>query len=116
TRAGVCNNIGTALQYLESWVQGRGAVAINGLMEDTATAEISRAQLWQWIHNGSHLNTGEPVTQSMYIELRTEQLERLVRERTQPGALDRAVELLDSLVLNDSFEEFLAIPGYRYLE
>ena len=62
TEAGVQGNVSVALQYLEAWLRGSGAVAINNLMEDTATAEIARAQLWQWIHHGTPTEAGRPVT------------------------------------------------------
>ena len=62
TRAGLLSDVSVALQYLEAWLRGSGAVAINNLMDDTATAEIARAQLWQWIHHGTADETGRPIT------------------------------------------------------
>ncbi|MFQ5933256.1 MAG: malate synthase A [Dehalococcoidia bacterium] len=118
TEAGLRNNISVTLQYLDAWVQGRGAVAINWLMEDTATAEIARAQVWQWLWRGASLSGGRPVTQDMYRELRAEELSKLLDAPDSGGVgqLDKAVELLDGLVANPEFEEFLTVPGYRYLE
>ena len=118
TEVGFRNNISVALQYVDAWVQGRGAVAINGLMEDVATAEISRSQLWQWLRNGSRLSDGRQVTETFYFESRTEIVSELLNARGQdePGSLDKAVELLDYLVTSPTFVEFLTVPGTRYLD
>ncbi|MBI4328615.1 MAG: malate synthase A [Chloroflexi bacterium] len=118
TEGGIRGNISVALQYVDAWIQGRGAVAINGLMEDTATAEIARSQLWQWVWQGARSSDGWPVTQERYLELRSEEVEKLMEARGAQGvgALDKAVELLDSLVLSPTYVEFLTIPGYRLLE
>jgi malate synthase len=118
TEAGVRNNTSVALQYLESWLRGTGAVAIFNLMEDAATAEIARAQLWQWIHHGAHLGAiengkeGEPVTPELYKRIRDEETAKL-----EGGAqrYTQAVEILDRLVLDDEFIEFLTLPAYNYL-
>ncbi|PKB81994.1 MAG: malate synthase A [SAR202 cluster bacterium Io17-Chloro-G9] len=112
------NNISVTLQYVDAWIQGSGAVAIYGLMEDTATAEISRSQLWQWLRHGVTLSDGRKVTESVYLDTRAEEAAKLMEARGQdnPGALDKAVELLDYLVLAPTFVEFLTIPGVRYLE
>lgn len=117
TEAGVRNNISVALQYIDAWIQGNGAVAIFGLMEDTATAEISRAQLWQWIRNGATLPDGRRIDQDMYLAIRAEEVSGLLetRSRDNTGALDKASELLDSLILAPTFTEFLTVPGMRYL-
>lgn len=118
TEAGVRNNISVTLQYVDAWIQGNGTVAIFGLMEDTATAEISRSQLWQWLRHGAHLSDKRQLTKDLYLRLRTEELSKLLeaREGDNKGSLDKAVELLDDLVLNPTFTEFLTIPGYRFLE
>src|SRR5439155_17005847 len=70
TEAGVRNNVSVALQYLDAWLQGTGAAAIFNLMEDAATAEISRAQLWQWIHHRARLDSSEAVTGALYERIR----------------------------------------------
>lgn len=114
THAGVVNNVSVALQYLEAWLGGTGAVAIFNLMEDAATAEISRAQLWQWIHHGARMDDGVPVSADLYRHIRAEQLDALQAERGgTDGRYDEAAELLDSLVLRDDFVEFLTLPAYR---
>ncbi|MBA3450475.1 MAG: malate synthase A, partial [Chloroflexia bacterium] len=114
TEAGLRGNISVALQYLNAWLLGTGAAAINNLMEDAATAEISRAQLWQWIRNGAQTNDGEPITRERYSRLRGEELEKL----GGPGAgrFGEAAEILDGLVLADDFAPFLTIPAYAYLD
>jgi malate synthase len=102
-----------ALQYLNAWLQGNGAAAIHNLMEDTATAEISRAQLWQWLRHASRTADGRPVTADWYQQLRTEELQAL--EKEGDGRYGDAADILDHLVLGDSFEEFLTFRAYDYL-
>ena len=114
TEAGLRNNINVALQYIEAWFGGRGAVAINYLMEDVATAEISRSQIWQWVHHGAKLNDGRPVDAYLYKMTRTEEVQKL-QERLGGPRLDQAVALLDELVLNPEFTEFLTVPGYNQM-
>ncbi len=118
TEAGLRNNVSVALQYVDAWTRGNGAVAIYGLMEDAATAEISRSQLWQWIHQRAALDDGRPITAELYRRIRAEEVASLVQQRgsENTGALDKAVELLDEIVLADEFIEFLTLPGYRYLD
>jgi malate synthase len=113
TEAGVRLNVNVALQYLNAWLQGNGAAAIHNLMEDTATAEISRAQLWQWLRHASRTADGRPVTADWYQQLRTEELQAL--EKEGDGRYGDAAGILDHLVLGDSFEEFLTFRAYDYL-
>ncbi len=113
TEGGMRNNISVALQYMDNWLDGLGAVAIFNLMEDAATAEISRSQLWQWVHNGAKLNDGRTVTAEMYKEFRDGELEKL-------GGINAhhyrdVVAILDQLVLSGSFTEFLTWPAYKKL-
>lgn len=113
TEGGIRSNISVALQYLDSWICGRGAAAIFGLMEDTATAEIARAQVWQWLFHGVALSDSRiRFTPELYFCLREEELRRLLGR----PALDKAAELLDRLILSREFIEFLTIPGYSYLD
>ncbi len=118
TEAGLRNNVSVALQYVDAWTRGNGAVAIYGLMEDAATAEISRSQLWQWINHGSTLDDGRLVTAELYRQVRAEEVGSLLQQRgsEDTGSLDKAVELLDEIVLAEDFVEFLTLPGYRYLD
>jgi malate synthase len=120
TEAGVRMNINVGIQYVASWLNGRGAAPIHNLMEDAATAEISRAQLWQWIrHRKGVLDDGRKVTVEMYQQLKEEELEKIKQEvgeaAFEKGRFDQAVVLFDELILNDEFVEFLTLPGYRAL-
>jgi malate synthase len=110
TEAGVRNDISVALQYLSAWLGGNGAVAIFNLMEDAATAEIARAQIWFWIHRGGRLDDGRAVTAELYAALRDEELGKL-----EGPHLATARGLLDSLVLAGDFVDFLTLPAYREL-
>jgi len=114
TEAGFRNNVNVALQYLSSWLSGNGAAAIFNLMEDVATAEIARSQLWQWIHNGASLADGRPATAALYETVKAEELARLGGPGT--GRLREAAEILDGLVPNEEFTEFLTLPAYPHLE
>ncbi|MDQ3227296.1 MAG: malate synthase A [Chloroflexota bacterium] len=114
TDAGLRANISVALQYLNAWLQGTGAAAINNLMEDAATAEISRAQLWQWIRNGATTGDGEAITRERYVRVRDEELAKLGGLGTEHYR--DAAKILDGLVLADDFAPFLTIPAYAYLD
>ena len=107
-------NISVALQYINSWLNGVGAAGINNLMEDAATAEISRGQIWQWIRHGAELEDGRSVTSELYESLRDEELASL--GGTDESRYGDAVEILDQLVLNEEFTEFLTLPAYEYLD
>ena len=115
TETGVRTNVSVALQYLASWLAGNGAAAINNLMEDAATAEISRSQLWQWRTHAVPLDDGRPMTAELYAAIRDEELATL--QPSAPGYrwTDAAV-LLDELVLSASFPEFLTVPAYGLLD
>jgi malate synthase len=114
TERGVRTNIRVALEYLENWLEGRGAVGIDNLMEDSATAEISRTQLQQWLHHEVALADGGTLTPQRYAALAREELEGL--ERGGPGARRReAATLLDRLVHEQVPEEFLTLGAYDYL-
>jgi malate synthase len=110
TEAGVRNDISVAVQYVESWLRGTGAVAIFNLMEDAATAEIARGQLWQWRRHGATLDDDRPVTAELYRALRDDELGKL--RRFEGDRFDDARALIDRLVLDDEFAEFLTIPAY----
>ena len=121
TEEGARLNVNVALQYIESWLKGNGAAAIHNLMEDAATAEISRAQLWQWIrHRSPILNDGDGegfFTPDDYTRIRDAEMQALRAERGDDvRCLERARELLDELVLNDEFIPFLTLPAYQILD
>jgi len=120
TEAGVKNNVSAALRYMTAWLNGRGAVPIHHLMEDAATAEIARAQLWQWIrHPRGELEGGRRVTLEMFRQFLSQELRSLRLEigPTTPAASHarHAAELIDEIVEAQDFEEFLTLPAYKIL-
>ena len=114
SEAGLRLNISVALQYINSWLNGVGAAAINNLMEDAATAEISRGQLWQWIQHNAELDDGRSITSDLYETLRDEELASL--GGSEASRFGDAVEILDQLILTEEFPEFLTLPAYEYLD
>lgn len=120
TEDGVRMNINVGIQYTAGWLSGRGAVPLHNLMEDAATAEISRAQLWQWIrHPKGVLDDGRIVTRDMYERLKKEELAKIRKEigeeQFQKGRFLKAVQLFDELITQDEFVDFLTLPGYQNL-
>ena len=115
TAEGIRMNVEVALLYIEAWLRGSGAVAIHNLMEDAATAEISRTQLWQWIRHGAAIDGGGEMTREYYLRVREQELSRLAALPDRGARLEEAAALLDALVVGE-FEEFLTIPGSRLLE
>ena len=120
TEDGLKLNIDVAIQYLASWLGGNGCVPIYNLMEDAATAEISRAQVWQWLHTpGTTLADGRPVSTELYRSLVPGQLEKikaLVGEKAyETGHFLNAARLFDKLVMSEQFIEFLTVPAYEQL-
>jgi malate synthase len=107
------------IRYVAAWLKGQGAVPINHLMEDAATAEISRAQLWQWIrHPEGVLADGRKLTMELYEAIKQEELTRIKDEfgtAYEEKRFPEAVELFDELIRNDRFEEFLTLKGYEIL-
>jgi malate synthase len=116
TEAGLRNNISVGLQYLASWLDGTGAVAIFNLMEDAATAEISRSQVWQWLHNDVTLAEGQQVTAGLVEKIIAEEL-AAIRERSggayDAARFDQAVALFKEVALADDYADFLTIPAYE---
>lgn len=113
TEEGLSHNIRVALQYMDRWLNGQGAVALDHLMEDAATAEISRAQLWQWVHSGSRLKGGQAVTPEVYKLICQEEVRKLIPQIGQ--GVKRAAHLLDGLTLGQDFTDFLTLPAYDSL-
>jgi malate synthase len=122
TMDGFRNNISVGVQYIAAWLAGRGAVPIFNLMEDTATAEISRAQVWQWIHHPKGvLDDGTEVTVGLFRQVLDEELEKIKTdivgpERWEQDEFGKAAELFDKISTQDEFVEFLTLPGYEYLD
>ncbi|MGE0351785.1 MAG: malate synthase A [Gemmatimonadales bacterium] len=119
TEEGLRHNITVGLLYLESWLNGIGCVPIFNLMEDAATAEISRSQVWQWVRHGATLDDGRVVTPELYHAVTAEELERIRGlvgdERYRGGRFDLARQIFDRLITSKEFEEFLTLPAYREL-
>jgi malate synthase len=123
TEAGLRNNVNVGIQYISSWLRGNGAAGIYGLMEDAATAEISRSQVWQWIRHGRTLeDDGTPVTAELVRRLEGEELERIRSEigddewfETE-GRPKESRALFEQVALADELAEFLTIPAYEQLD
>ncbi len=112
TEAGLRSNVDVALRYLAAWLGGAGAVAIHSLMEDAATAEISRSQVWQWVRNGAVLDTGEPVTRELVARV----LDEVAGGLDGLENLDRARGLFAEVALAEDFVDFLTLPAYRLVD
>ncbi|HLS60021.1 MAG TPA: malate synthase A [Virgibacillus sp.] len=120
TEEGVRTNISVGIQYIAAWLLGRGAVPINNLMEDAATAEISRAQLWQWVrHPKGILDDGREITFELVDTIEKEELQhiedKLGKDLFENGGYKRAAEIFNELIKQDEFIEFLTIPAYEEL-
>ncbi|MGG5174513.1 malate synthase A [Pseudarthrobacter sp. J1763] len=110
TEAGIRNNIEVGIRYIESWLRGNGAVAIHNLMEDAATAEISRSQLWQWIYAKAITDTGELITREWVTDLLEEEFAGL--ERFDDDRFRDARTIFEEVTLAEEFPSFLTIPAY----
>ncbi|CAN5552817.1 malate synthase A [soil metagenome] len=114
TEAGLRQNISVGVQYLEAWLRGHGAVPLFNLMEDAATAEISRAQVWQWIrHPDGKLDDGRKVTKELFRSVLDEELAKV--KRFDGDKFNTARDLFDKITTDDDFAEFLTLPGYETL-
>jgi malate synthase len=120
TEAGLRNDVNVGIQYISSWLRGNGAAAINHLMEDAATAEIARSQVWQWIRHGAEAG-GERVTPELVRRVEDEELEK-IREQVgdeffeNQGRPRESREIFEDVALSDGFQDFLTIPAYERLE
>ena len=120
TEEGLRANIRVGVQYLESWLRGNGCVPLYNLMEDAATAEISRAQLWQWLHHGARTSDGAAVTVERFDRLLSEELDRIHGEvgaqRLLHGVFPSAARLFERMIKQDAFDEFLTLPAYELID
>ena len=121
TEEGLRLNCNVGIQYISSWLRGNGAAGIYGLMEDAATAEISRSQVWQWVHLGVALDNGQTITPDLVRETETSELERIRDEVgaewfEKHGRAEQSRRLFESVALSDDFPEFLTLPAYEQLE
>jgi malate synthase len=117
TEAGLRENIRVGIQYIEAWLEGRGAVPLYNLMEDAATAEISRAQIWPWLYHRARLDDGREITADLFRTVCEDEMKK-VRSAVGPttydaGRFEDATELFTEMSLALEFEEFLTIPAYR---
>ena len=111
TEGGLRTNISVGIQYVQSWLNGNGAAAINGLMEDAATAEISRSQVWQWVKEGVKLvDSGEQITKDFVQKLIDEETAKLSGDN-----LEQATKLFTEMALDDEYHDFLTLPAYELL-
>lgn len=116
TEEGLRHNINVGILYLESWLRGNGAAAIYNLMEDAATAEICRTQVWQWLHSKAKLNDGRTISYELYSDLRDEEIEKIQHavgsKAYQDGKFTQAICVFNKLVVQDKWEDFLTLPAY----
>ncbi len=116
TEKGLRHNINVGILYLESWLRGNGAAAIYNLMEDAATAEICRTQVWQWIHGHAKLDDGREITLSLYEDMRDDEIENIRHavgsKAYQDGYYVPAICLFNKLVVQDKWEDFLTLSAY----
>ncbi len=119
TEAGIRKNINVGILYMEAWLRGYGAVALYNLMEDAATAEISRTQVWQWLKNEVILEDGRKFKIELYVDLFNDEVEEILAQfdekSIEKSRFKLATELFDKLVLSEKFEEFLTLPAYEYI-
>jgi len=121
TEAGLRNNVDVSIQYMAAWLGGNGCVPIHNLMEDAATAEIARAQVWQWIrHPKGVLDDGRKVTVELFRQLTREELAKLRTDLGEAafaaGNYERAAKILDEITTAEKFETFLTLPAYRAID
>ncbi|CAI1008393.1 Malate synthase A [Serratia entomophila] len=119
TEAGMRANIRVAVQYIEAWISGNGCVPIYGLMEDAATAEISRTSIWQWIHHEKSLSDGRPVTKALFRQMLQEEMlvvrDEVGEARFNAGRFEEAARLMERITTQDELIDFLTLPGYELL-
>ena len=119
TEDGLRLNINVGLQYLEAWLRGNGCVPINNLMEDAATAEISRAQVWQWVRHKAKLNDGRAISKELVVQTMKEELEKLKgmlgADRFQNSKFELAAQLFEPMMTSPNFDEFLTLAAYEYV-
>tara|TARA_R110002049_G_scaffold307901_2_gene510100 strand:- start:5920 stop:7518 length:1599 start_codon:yes stop_codon:yes gene_type:complete len=119
TEAGIRKNINVGILYIEAWLRGHGAVALYNLMEDAATAEISRTQVWQWLKNEVKLDDGRTFNIELYMDIFDDEVEKIITEVGEDKIKDTkfklAFSIFDNLVISEKFEEFLTLPAYQYI-
>jgi malate synthase len=115
TEEGIRTNVKVGILYIQSWLLGQGAAALFNLMEDAATAEISRSQLWQWVHNNALTDSGIEINIEFIKELIDEELKEIKKLTPTDEMLDEAGTLFEDLIVNKEFEDFLTLPAYKLI-
>jgi malate synthase len=120
TEAGVRLNADVGIRYLEAWLMGNGCVPIHNLMEDAATAEICRAQLWQWIRHGAKLSDGRVVTPELAVGMMREEFRKIVAgldpARLAGRKFSEAADLFEAMMTEARFSDFLTLEAYRHID
>jgi malate synthase len=120
TESGLRLNVSVGIQYIESWMRGTGAAAINNLMEDVATAEISRSQIWQWVRNSSRLSEGPTVNADLVREIADDEMtklhERYGEEVWSKSRFDEARKVLEEVALSKDFHPFLTLVAVKHID
>jgi malate synthase len=116
TEDGLRSNVEVALRYLDAWLQGNGAVGIHNLMEDAATAEISRSQIWQWVHNDVTFDDGRSITADLVREVLEHEVTRVREDVGDSSTLAQAHTLFADVALSDEFVDFLTVPAYDMID
>jgi len=120
TEDGLRENIRVGVQYIEAWLSGNGCVPLYDLMEDAATAEISRSQIWQWItHRASLADTGQIIDEEFFVSILDEEMNKIAQQKTDlnygHSNLDNAIHLFKTMSINEEFDEFLTLSAYEYI-
>jgi len=120
TEEGLRQNIRIGVQYIEAWLLGNGCVPLYNLMEDAATAEISRSQIWQWItHKASFTDTNKTIDEDLFTSVLDQEMSQLIELRGDSNFdqanLDRAIDLFKSMSTSSEFDQFLTLPAYNFL-
>jgi malate synthase len=119
TETGIRTNINVGILYIEAWLKGNGCVPLYNLMEDAATAEISRAQIWQWLRHGSKTTDGKTITKEYFDLLMKEELEKIKNtigdNQYARGKFSEASDIFKNMSTSTEFEEFLTLPAYQLI-
>jgi malate synthase len=120
TEKGLRNNVSVGVQYIASWLRGGGAAAVNNLMEDAATSEIARSQVWQWVYHRAKLKEGAEVSQELVKKVIDEELDKIRQaaghQEYDEGRFEDARAIFERVALEEDFVEFLTIPAYQLLD
>ena len=115
SEAGVRNNVNVSIQYMANWLHGNGCVPIFNMMEDAATAEISRSQLWQWVHHAAKTDAGQAINEAFIRTIADEEVAKIHASEGNKLPYDRAKDIVLKLVIDKNYVEFLTLPAYEAL-